>query len=284
MRPLLLCSLILISSVVAQDTPDPSPGILLEEAKRVQVEDIESWSRFQFRRQVRRDVLDADGKVTDSELLDFRVVPVDGDSAGSSDSVAFDEELLRIDRRAPTASEVERHRRRGSFAKHYRRLVSGTNEEGAEEGFSLGYLLRMTGYRYLGVEVVDGVTCHRLDFSPAPEGQGRGIAGRFAESLSGSIWLTVDGLHLYKAKAGTVKPISIALSLFKIHDFKVEMLSGPVNEKVWLPRRIKTETSIRVITKTTRRKNLYTYSDFVSFDDSSEESVLQAAHGPAGGA
>ena len=281
MPAILVAILLLITSVAARETTGLPPAVMIDEAKQVQVEDVGSWSHFKFRRRVRRDLLDADGNISDSELLDFQVVPMEIGMAGFP---GFDEELLQIDNRTPTPREIKRYRERGSFAKHYRRLVGGTGEEEHGGGFSLGHLLRMANYRYLGVEVLNEIPCHRLDFSPAPEGTESGIAGLFAESLSGSIWLSVDGLHLYKARASTVKPISIALSLFKIHDFKVEMLFEPVNEKIWLPRRIQTETWMRIITKTIRRKNLYIYSDFVPLDDPVEGSIRQAAHRSSGGA
>lgn len=281
MPVILIALLLLVTGVAARESTDLLPAVMLEEAKRVQIEDFGSWPQFRFRRQVHREVLDADGNTDDSELLDFQIVPIE---TGVGEFHGFDEKLLQVDDRTPTPREIERYRERGSFAKHYRKLVAGTGQEREEAGYSLAHLLRMTNYRYLGVEVLDGISCHRLDFSPAPEGQEDGIAGLFAESMSGSIWLTVNGLHLYKARASTMKPISIALSLFKIHEFKVEMQSGPVNEQIWLPRRIQTEIRIRIIAKTIRRKTLYNYFDFVPRDRPGEGSLFQAVHDSPGGA
>lgn len=251
---LVLQSLLLVTSPVPTGAPPPDVEALMKKAREVQVADTAAWATFRFRREALREELDESGAVVSTELLVSRITPVPG---------GFDEELLEIDGRKPTPREVESHRHAGPFQKHYHTMLAGDREEGGGEGYSLGDLLRMSDYRYGAEEMVDGIRCHRLEFAPDPEKKGSGLAGRFANAMAGTLWITVEGLHLFRARARTLQPISIALSLAKVHELSLEMGSGPEDGGVWLARRIALETHSRVLFKTTWRRIHYRYSDFV---------------------
>jgi len=145
-----------------------------------------------------------------------------------------------------------------------RTLITGDSDDDEEGGYSLGDLLRLSAYRYAGRETLDGVPCYRLDFSPDESKRADGLAGRFANAMDGSLWITVEGAHLARAAARTIRPVSIALSLSKVHDLRVSLDSAPVEGGVWLPRRIEVLTHARVLAFSVRRRNVYRYSDFVA--------------------
>jgi len=44
------------------------------------------------------------------------------------------------------------------------------------------------------------------------------------------------------------------------------MEAGPVGEGVWLPLRVEVNTNARILIKSIRRRNLFTYSDFLRLD------------------
>jgi hypothetical protein len=232
--------------------PSDLDHILLEAQKR-QKEDVAAWRRFRFRRLSEREQLDDSGSVLEREDLEFLVTP---------NARGFDELLLRLDGREPEAAEIGRHRRIARFTRHYDALLAGEGQQDEEDGYSLSQLLRLSAYRYAGQETYSGVACHRLDFSPDETGGRGGLAGKFAGAMAGSLWITVDGHHLAGAKAKTVHPVSIALSLSKVHDLEVSLESQRVMPGIWLPRRIEVKTRARVLFKPIRKRNTYAYRDF----------------------
>jgi len=228
---------------------------VVSEAQKVQEADVEAWAAYRFGRRSEREDYDESGQVVGREELDFVVTP---------DAGGFREELVRHNGLVPEASEREHHLRAGSFGRHYRTLVAGVGEEREEGGYSLGQLLHLSSYRFAGREPWNGVDCYRLDFSPDDvEPRMGGLAAKFTKAMAGSLWITVEGFHLAGAKAETVRPISIALLLSKVYSIKVRMDAGPVGEGVWLPERVEVVTNARILIKSIRRRNLYTYSDFL---------------------
>lgn len=231
----------------------PDLGPILEQARKVETADVAAWARLPFRRHTLRQDLGPDDEVLSSEEMEFLVTPQAG---------GFDETLVRRDGKNPEPREVNRHRRLGRFEKHYRTLISGESEDDEEGGYTLGDLLHLSAYRYIGRETIDGAPCYRLDFSPDESKQADGLAGRFANAMAGSLWITAEGGHLARAVARTIRPVSIAFSLSKVHDLQVSLDSGPVGGGVWLPRRIEVLTRARVLAFGIRRRNVYSYSNF----------------------
>jgi hypothetical protein len=228
---------------------------VVSEAQKVQEADVEAWSAYRFDRRSEREDYDESGQVVGREDLEFLVTP---------EARGFREELVRHNGLVPEASEREHHLRAGSFERHYRTLLAGVGEEKEEGGYSLGQLLHLSSYRFAGREPWNGVDCYRLDFSPDDvEPRMGGLAAKFTKAMAGSLWITVEGFHLAGAKAETVRPISIALVLSKVYSIKVRMDAGPVGEGVWLPSRVEVVTNARILIKSIRRRNLYTYSDFL---------------------
>jgi len=238
--------------------PDSAPSdlhFILSQAQQVQEADVAAWTRYRFRRRAERQEIGESGEVVRREGLEFQVTPGDG---------GFDEELLLLDGREPPAGEKERYRNLGSFAKHYRTMLSGVGHEEVEGGYSLALLLRLSSYRFAGREDREGVACYRLDFSPDQERpKERGVAWKVVSAMRGSLWIAREGFHVVAARAETVRPIPLALSLAKVHEVQVSVECGPVGEGVWLPRRIEMRTRARILVKPFHRRNLYTYSDFL---------------------
>ncbi|HYS05789.1 MAG TPA: hypothetical protein VEW47_11415 [Candidatus Dormibacteraeota bacterium] len=237
--------------------PPTDLQFIVGEAQKVQKADVTAWSHYRFGRRSEREDFDDTGRVVDRDDLEFVVTP-DGDG--------FREELVLHNGVAAEPSERDLHRRSASFNKHYRTLLAG-DEGKTESGYSLGQLLHLSSYRFMGEEVRNGVDCYRLDFSPDDvQPRTSGLAAKFTKAMQGSLWITVEGFHLAAARAETVRPISIALSLSKIYDLEVRMEAGPVGEGVWLPLRVEVRTHARILIKSIRRHNLFTYSDFLRLD------------------
>jgi len=217
-----------------------------------------AWATYRFGRRLEREDYDDSGRVVDREELNFLVTPGEG---------GFREELVSRNGLLPEASEIERYRRSANFGRHYRTLVAGVGGEEEEGGYSLGQLLHLSSYRYAGRESLNGVDCYRLDFGPDDVHPNTGgLAAKFTKAMAGSLWISVEGFHLAGAKAETVRPISIALSLSKVYSLKIRMDAGPVGEGVWLPARVEVVTNARLLFRSLRRRNYFTYSDFVRME------------------
>ena len=237
--------------------PPTDLQFIVAEAQKVQKVDVASWARYRFGRRSEREDFDDTGRVVGRDDLEFVVTP-----AGNG----FREELVRHNGVAAESSDRDLQRRSATFNKHYRTLLAG-DEGQAESGYSLGQLLHLSSYRFMGQEVLNGVDCYRLDFSPEDvQPTTGGLAAKFTKAMQGSLWITVEGFHLAAARAETVRPISIALSLSKIYELAVRMEAGPVGEGVWLPLRVEVKTHARILIKSIRRRNLFTYSDFLRLD------------------
>jgi hypothetical protein len=195
------------------------------------------------------------------------------------DADGFDERLVRIDGRDPTPGEVKEQGRARPFTRHYQTLQSGEDAKDQESAFTLATLLHRSSYRYAGQEMVDGVTCHRLDFSPGDPGGGDGIVGKVIEAMGGSLWLTVDGLHLFRARASSIRPVSIAIGLAKIYDVEIVFDAMQVAPGVALPARVEMIFWARAFLYSKHRRQVFTYSNFTRTDSTRPD---PARHAPPG--
>jgi len=233
--------------------PPPDLDLIIREAQRVQLEDSAAWPRFRFRRHVRTEHLDEDGSVTGSEDLEFVVTPK---------AEGFDEDLQRIDGRPPTPREMSRHRRLARFSRHYEEARSGEGSGSLGGGYSLSLFLRQTSFRYAGREEIGGVACYRLDFSPQERDDLKGYEGRLAGAMGGSLWISVDGYHVARARTRMQRPVSIFLFLFGFRDLQVDFDGTPVAPGVWLPQRIEVRADARISFWPVRRHSVVHYSEF----------------------
>ncbi len=238
--------------------PEISPDdlrFIVSEAQKVQTADVAAWAAYRFERRSEREDYDESGRVVERDDLEFVVTP---------DRDGFREELVRHNGSPAAPSETAQHRRTASFNKHYRTLLAGAGGEQEEGGYSLGQLLHLSSYRFMGRESLNGVDCYRLDFNPDDvKPRTGGLAAKITKEMAGSLWITAEGFHLAGASAATVRPVAIALALSKVYDLKVRMEAGPVGEGVWLPVRVEVTTKARILIKAIRRRNLFTYSDFL---------------------
>jgi hypothetical protein len=201
---------------------------------------------------VTREKLSAEGQALAREELLFRITPRES---------GFDEELILVDGRAPTERQVEKHRTAGRFTQRYEATQAG-DAGGGKEPLSLGTLLGRSSYTYGGASVVDGVSCHRLDFQADPEAEGGGAMGRIARVLEGSLWISVQGRHVVRAEARTAEPVSFALGLAGVQEVRMTFESAPVTADVWLPASIEIHSSVRVLWRTVFRRNRFDYHDY----------------------
>ncbi|MGH9869569.1 MAG: hypothetical protein ACREAA_15560 [Candidatus Polarisedimenticolia bacterium] len=246
-------SLVLALSLVAAPASQPDVEEMIEHARRVQEADILAWSRHRFLRRVTREKLNPSGEILGREVLEFSVTPAES---------GFDEILLRIDGRLPTSREVEEHRRAARFSKHYARLRA---REGDQESsrYSLAHFLRMSAYRYVGREIIEGVACHRIEFGPGTARSEDGLTSKFARSMSGTIWLSEHGLHIVRAEARSVRRISIIWGLGRVSALEVHMNAAAVPGDDYLPRRIVMRAGGHALGVRFIRRYTYEYSDFV---------------------
>src|SRR5262245_6986205 len=107
----------------AQSLRTPWPEDLrfvVSEAQKVQNADVAAWATYRFGRKAEREDYDDDGRLVERDELQFLVTP---------EGEGFREDLLSHNGQVPDPSDVERHRRTGSFARHYKTLVAGTGQE-----------------------------------------------------------------------------------------------------------------------------------------------------------
>jgi hypothetical protein len=248
LRYLLPACLFLSPGALAADPPlEP----LVAAARRVQEADLEAWHRFRFRREVLREKLDEGGNVTSREDLEFRITPT---------GAGFDEQLVAIDGREPRASQVREHRRRARFTERYHEALEGGK---GSDDLSLFRLLYLGRQRYAGREILDGVDCHRIEFSPSEEpGRKGGAAARIGRSMEGTLWVAVEGLHLHRARARLREPVSLALGLAHLRELRIELETVAVEEEVRLPGRIIVNTVAGFLGLTLRKRNTFTYDDY----------------------
>lgn len=237
----------------AADSPAPDVAALVHEAQRVQQADAAAWRQFRFSRGVRLERLGAEGRTLGVEETLSEVTPVEE---------GFDERLLRINGREPTPDEVATFREKEPFARHYRTLRAGGAESEEEGGYSLATLLRLSSYRYAGREWIGGTECHRLDFSPDPDRPKDSLAARVAGAMAGRLWLTVDGAHLIRARATSVRPVPLTLGLFSVRSLDLDLEATEVAGGTWLPGRLTIVSDVRIILVGQIRRRVITYSDY----------------------
>jgi hypothetical protein len=248
-----VAALLFSGAAPAPAVPVPDLQGLVKEARRAQRADILAWAQYRFRRQERIEELTETGQVKSVRTFDFEIRPLhDG----------FDERLLLLDGLAPSESNIADQRRNGRFEKHYSTLLAGSEEEDPESGYSISTLLRLSVYRDAGRETIDGIECHRLDFDPQDHPPGSGLEARIAEAMSGSVWLTVDGAHLVRARTTSTRPVTLSLGLFKVSALEVAFDAQRVAPDTWLPRQLSIVSHARLVFLGQHRRRVFTYSDF----------------------
>lgn len=229
------------------------PAVLIAQARRVQQEDLAEWGRLAFHRQVFRERLDERDAVVGTTVLDFVVTP-----RGEG---RFSEELQRIDGRIASRGEVREHRRARRFEKRYRTAFVGEASDYDKGDFSLVHFMTRSTYRYGGIESVDGVRCHRLDFAAEPAKEERqGVAQQMSTGTAGTLWLATEGLHAVRAESRLVRPIKAMMGLIDIQRVEIQMTTlavGPYR----LPSEIIVTTTSVLAGRLQIKRNRFLYSD-----------------------
>ena len=224
---------------------------LVTEARRIQQADLAEWARLAFRRRVFRQRLDPNDGALETSLLDFWVTPRGGGR--------FDEALRQIDGRLPGQTETREHRRARRFEKRYRTAFMGDAGEYEQGDFSLTHFMTRPTYRYRGIEVVDGIRCHRLDFPAQPEAAARGVASRISASTEGTLWLETTGLHAIRAESRLVRPVSAMMGLIQIERVEITVTTLAFGRHR-LPREFAGTTTSVLAGRTQRKRNRFLYS------------------------
>jgi hypothetical protein len=193
-----------------------------------------------------------EASVSQTHVMEYEITPLQD---------VFDERLQRIDGREPTDNEVRDARRKASFQNHYETLLEGAEEEGTG-GYSVMALLKLSGYAYAGRETVQGVLCHRLDFTASEPPPDADLAARIAAAMQGTLWLSVDGLHLVRARADSAREVGAAIGLFRMRALRFAMDAAPVAPDAWLPTEVVLETRMRLVFVGVRRRRTFSYSDY----------------------
>jgi hypothetical protein len=246
-----LAEVVAPSGAAAEGRP-PDPAVLAREAQRVQRADVLAWRRFRFHRVEKVEELTEEGSVSGTDVMEYEIIPLRS---------VFDERLLRINGREPIDDEVREARRKRSFQKHYETLLEGAEEEGSG-GYSVMALLKLSGYAYAGQETIQGVPCHRLDFTASQTPPDGDLAARIAASMQGTLWLSVDGLHLVRARADSAREVGAAIGLFRMHALRFAVDAAPAAPDVWLPTEVVVETRMRLVVVGVRRRRTFVYSDY----------------------
>lgn len=222
---------------------------LVDRAEIVLERDHERWIDYGFRREVHRERLDKDGTVSWSADYLFEV---------SAKASGFDEHLIEIDGRAPTAGEVLEHRQAGRFQKHYENAGSLSNPFGKE--IPLLPLLFDQRHEYVGRRYIRGHPCYKTRFSarnPPPKLPAR---RRLPYVLGGEACFSIPGDHLVVAEMESAR--SVSAGFVKLQYLKVRIETEPVGIDNWLPTKFEVQSDVRLGTKRLRKSNRYRYSNY----------------------
>jgi hypothetical protein len=243
--------LLAVSPAGAQGTADPSELIL--RAAEQELEDVGGWFDYAFLRRVVRESFDADGAVTQREVLVFRCTP---------QGEGFDELLIEVDGATPSEREVRKNREAARFTRHLKMALAGSSDPDSHESFTamLGGL-EQHAWRHRGLEEVEGRQCHRYDMLPSPEPKGASLEERLAAAQVGTIWLEADTLHITRAELALSREVT-AYGIIRLEKLAITSVHGPVPGGGWLPREIDVVSEVKVPFKRMRKRNHYRYSEF----------------------
>ena len=213
--------------------------------------DVEAWGDYAFRRHVLRQSYDSKGEVTFRRELVFQVTP------GAD---RFDEELIEIDGRAPSAKEVSYHRGKQRFTNHYEQAAELELDNPMGEDLALLPLIREQEHQLVGQEVVDGIPCYRTRFEAGEEVKRGSLNERLKHAIQGTACFDVKGFHVVSFEMETVRPVKntgVKLS-------RLEMkIRGHAVGGAWLPASVEMVSHVSLFGKKLRKSNDYRYGDFV---------------------
>ncbi len=246
-----VAAVVAVAPTTAQETADVSE--LIVRAAEQELVDVGAWYEYRFRRHVVRETLDADGAVTDREVLVFQCTPR-GDG--------FDEVLIAHDGRKPSQREIRKNLEAARFSKHLNMALAGSVDPNADDPFTaLLTGLQLHGWRHLGVEEVRGRQCHRFEMLPSPDLDGASLAERLVAAQVGTLWIEKDTLHIVHAEIALGRTVT-AYGLIRIEKLEISSELGPVPGDGWLPQEIDLVSEVKLPLKRMHKRNYYRYSEF----------------------
>ena len=213
--------------------------------------DVAAWSDYAFKRRVTRMSYDENGNVTLRREMLFQVTPSEH---------SFDELLLEIDGRQATPHEVEDHREKHRFSRHYMQAGELELDNPMGEDLALRPIIQEQKHVLVGEEEVSGVPCYRTKFEAAHKQPKRASPReQLRYAIQGSACIAKDGFHLVEFDMETVrqvKKMGIGMKHIEMH------IEGHRVGDAWLPKRVVLESDVVVFGKHMRKSNTYEYSDF----------------------
>ncbi len=222
---------------------------LLDRAESVLWRDYERWADYGFRREVQRQKFDKNGEVAWSTEYLFEV---------SIKASGFDEHLIEIDGRTPTATEVSEHRHAARFQKHYESAGSLNNPFGRD--IPLLPLLFDQKHEYVGRRYIRGHPCYKTQFRARNPPARLPARRRLPYALQGEACFSIRGDHLVVAEMESARPVSAGV--VSLQYLKVRIESEPVDTDGWLPTRFEVRSDVRLGMRRLRKSNRYRYSNF----------------------
>jgi hypothetical protein len=221
---------------------------LKKKVDQAYAKDMALLQEISFKRRVVRQSLKSDRSVKSQQTLYSQITPK-GDE--------FDELLLETNGRTATSKEVKKHRKSGTFKKHYDELKIGRVNVDLIADLTLSLLIDTYQFEYEGDEEIQGVLCHRLavkSFNPPKDATDTEVIASASE-----------GVFLIDAESGSIVRISIELVRpLKTMGAGLNALKLKVDTTRWnghwLANRIEVESEYKLLV-TIRKRNIWTYSD-----------------------
>lgn len=224
------------------------------EAEAAYHKNFEAMRKYSFRRHLVRQALDKHGNVKSKEVIVSRVTP---------EAVGFNERLLEINGRAPTAREIRKHRKARTFERHFKDLAEGRLSMSVLGDLRLALLMETYDYTYEGIEEVEGTRCYRFSVKPFDPPKGADLTVQVASASEGNFWVSVEGSNLVKMRSRSVRP----LKKFGMGLNALELASElKPHRGAWLFSRFEVKSEYTVL-GTFRKHYIWTYSDYRGQED-----------------
>ena len=102
-------------------------------------------------------------------------------------------------------------------------------------------------FRVAGEEMREGNSVYAIEATPRQGYQPRSRTGKVLAHLQGKLWVDKQDYHLVRAEVEVVETIAVGLFLVRVaKGSRADIEQTPVNDEVWLPRRVQVFVSARL--------------------------------------
>jgi len=250
MKWITFLTVILLSYPMAVQAQEPDFEGLNDKVRDAYRNDLALLRTVSFHRQVIRQKLKSNGSVKSEEVLDSQITPISG---------GFDEVLVRIDDRAPSSREVKKHRKSAIFTKHYDELVKGRVNLAFIADITLSLLVDAYNYSYEGEEEIQGQMCYRFAVKPFDPPAKASDTEVIAAASDGHFWIDADSGSIVRMKVSIVRPLKVMGAGLNSLTLSLESVKWG---DAWLTKRIEVNSEYELVFTTSRKRNVWIYSDF----------------------